>query len=84
MKRDEITVMKAIAICYKPYLKPEEAMIYCNLGHTQLAKRLGEFGIYKNTRGYYKREELDLMMSGGEIKLVEKAAALPFSRRHCQ
>lgn len=38
MKREEISIVKAIAICYKPYLKPEEAMVYCNLGHTQLAK----------------------------------------------
>jgi len=64
MKKEQIVVMKAIAICYKPYLKPEEAMIYCNLEHTQLAKRTAAFGIYKNDSGYYKREELDLMMSG--------------------
>lgn len=64
MKREEIAVLKAVAICYKPYLKPEEAMIYCNLGHTQLAKKLGELGIFKNSSGYYKREDLDFMMSG--------------------
>jgi hypothetical protein len=28
MKRDDMVVMKAVAICFKPYLKPEEAMIY--------------------------------------------------------
>lgn len=39
-------------------------MIYCNLGHTQLAKKLEELGIFKNESGYNKREELDLMMSG--------------------
>lgn len=71
MKQEEISILKAIALCYKPYLKPEEAMIYCNLGHTQLAKRLGEFGIYKNACGYYKREDLDLMMSGGPSKIQE-------------
>lgn len=60
--------MKAIAICYKPYLKPEEAMIYCNLGHTQLAKKLGESGIYKTPAGYYKKEDLDLMMLGNKVK----------------
>ena len=64
MKQEEIAVLKAVAICHKPYLKPEEAMIYCNLGHTQLAKKLGALGIYKNASGYYKREDLDLMMSG--------------------
>ena len=64
MKKDEVIVMKAITICFKPYLKPEEAMIYCNLEHTQFAKRTAAFGIYKNDAGYFKREELDLMMSG--------------------
>jgi hypothetical protein len=66
MRRSEIAVMKAVAICHKPYLKPEEAMIYCNLGRTQLAKKCDEFGVYKNNSGYYKREELDQMMGGGE------------------
>lgn len=56
--------IKAIAICYKPYLKPEEAMIYCNLQHTALAERLQALAIYKNESGYYKRADLDLMMSG--------------------
>lgn len=68
MKRDELAVMKAIALCYKPYLKPEEAMIYCNLGHTQLAKRLEESGVYKTAAGYFKREELNRMMEGGNWK----------------
>jgi hypothetical protein len=72
MKRDEVAVMKAVAICYKPFLKPEEAMIYCNLGHTQLSKRLSEFGVYKNARGYYKRDELDLMMGGAPYMAGEK------------
>lgn len=27
MKNNDVTVMKAIAIYFKPYLKPEEAMI---------------------------------------------------------
>jgi hypothetical protein len=64
MKKEELAYMRAVAICFKPYLKPEEAMIYCNLGRTQLTKRCEEFGIYKNNGGYYKREELDQMMSG--------------------
>ncbi len=64
MKTEELAVLKAVSICFKPFLKPEEAMIYCNLGHTQLAKRLNEHGIYKNSSGYYKREELDAMMAG--------------------
>lgn len=74
MKRDDIAVMKAVALCYKPYLKPEEAMIYCNLEHTQLAKKLQEHGIYKNSSGYYKREDLDFMMSG-EPSRIQKAVA---------
>lgn len=68
MKRDDMAVMKAVAICYKPFLKPEEAQIYCNLGHSQLTKRAGEMGVYKTASGYYRREELDLMMEGRPIK----------------
>ncbi|HTR29921.1 MAG TPA: hypothetical protein VMH27_11670 [Puia sp.] len=64
MKRSDLVVMKGVALCYKPYLKPEEAMIYCNLEHTQLAKRLGEYGVFKTNSGYYKREDLDRMMAG--------------------
>lgn len=63
--------MKAIAICFKPYLKPEEAMIYCNLGRTQLTKKCEEYGIFKNSNGYYKREELDLIFSGAPSKIIE-------------
>lgn len=64
MKNEELTVLKGVAICFKPFLKPEEAMIYCNLGHTQLAKKLSEFGILKTTSGYYRKEDLDIMMAG--------------------
>jgi hypothetical protein len=63
-KKEEVLVMKAVALCFKPYLKPEEAMIYCNLEHTQFAKRTAAAGIYKNEGGYYEREALNLMMSG--------------------
>ena len=72
MRRSEIAVMKAVAICHKPYLKPEEAMIYCNLGRTQLLKKCDEFGIYKNNSGYFKRDELDSMMSGAQSLLIKK------------
>ncbi len=64
MRKTEIAVMKAVAICYKPFLKPEEAMIYCNLGRTQLSKKCEEFGVYKTNNGYFKREDLDMMMAG--------------------
>ncbi len=69
MRRSEIAVMKAVAICHKPFLKPEEAMIYCNLGRTQLSKKCDEFGVYKNTSGYLNRQELNLMMAGEETLL---------------
>jgi hypothetical protein len=72
MKYNDDTVMKAIAICFKPYLKPEEAMIYCNLGRTQLAKKCEEYGIFKNKNGYYKKEDLDLILSGGPTLLENK------------
>jgi hypothetical protein len=67
MKTDELVVLKAVSICFKPFLKPEEAMIYCNLGRTQLAKKLNESGIYKNRSGYYRKEDLDAMMAGVAI-----------------
>ena len=68
--------MKAIAICFKPYLKPEEAMIYCNLGRTQLAKKCEEYGVFKNRNGYYKKEELDLILSGGPTTFEAKVKKL--------
>lgn len=64
IKREELITMKAIAICFKPYLKIEEALIFCNLGRTQFAKRSEDFGIYKNNNGYFKREDLEKMMAG--------------------
>ena len=76
IKRDELIAMRAIAICFKPFLKPEEALIYCNLGRTQFAKNCEQFGIYKNNAGYYKREELDKMLSGEESLLKEAAKNL--------
>jgi hypothetical protein len=76
MKQNVTTIMKAIALCYKPYLKPEEALIYCNLQRSQLAKRCEEFGIYKNGSEYYKREELDKMLAGEPTVLAEKAKKL--------
>ena len=72
IKRDELITMKAIAICFKPYLKPEEALIYCNLGRTQFAKNCEERGIFKNNSGYYKREEIDKMLSG-EANTISEA-----------
>ena len=63
-KWEERAVMKAVAICFKPYLKPEEAMIYCNLGRTQLAKKCDEYRVYKNHSGYFKKEDLDRMLAG--------------------
>ena len=68
MKYNDQALMKAIAICYNPYLKPEEAMIYCNLGRTQLAKKCGEYGIFKHNNGYYKKDDLDLILSGAPTK----------------
>lgn len=64
IKKEELIMMRAIALCFKPYLKPEEAQIYCNLGHTQLLKKCEEFGVFKNESGYYEREALNRIMSG--------------------
>jgi hypothetical protein len=76
IKREEQAMMKAVALCFKPFLKPEEACIYCNLGRTQFAKKTEEFGIYKNSSGYFKKEELDRMLSGEPSPFVEAAKKL--------
>lgn len=64
VKIEEQIVMRAVAICFKPFLKPEEALIYCNLGRTQFAKKCEIFGVYKSITGYFKKEDLDRMLSG--------------------
>lgn len=56
--------MRAIALSFKPFLKPGEACIYTNLGHTQFAKRCEELGVYKNSNSYYKKEDIDKMLAG--------------------
>jgi hypothetical protein len=83
VKKYEKIVLKAVALCYKPFLKPEEAMIYCNLGRTQLSKKCEEFGIYKNDAGYFKRDDLDKMLSGApsDIDLASDQLTLKFRRR---
>jgi hypothetical protein len=73
IKHDELIVMRAIALCFKPYLKPEEASIYCNLGRTQMAKKFEEYGVYKNNAGYFKKEDIDRMLSGEPSPLIEAA-----------
>lgn len=70
IKRDELTVIRAISLCFKPFLKPEEALIYCNLGRTQFAKKCEEHRVYKNNMGYYKREDIDKMLSGETTPLL--------------
>lgn len=76
IKRDELIAMRAIAICFKPFLKPEEALIYCNLGRTQFGKKCEEFGLYKNNSGYFKREDLDKMLCGAPSLITEAASKL--------
>ena len=67
-KETETIIMKAIALCFKPYLKPEEAMIYTNLGRTRLPTKCEEYSIFKNDGDYYKKEDLDLIFNGGPTK----------------
>jgi hypothetical protein len=64
IRKQDIVVMKAVALCFKPFLKPEEALIYCDLGRTQFAKKCDEFGVYKNSSGYFKKDDLDRILSG--------------------
>jgi hypothetical protein len=42
-----------------PYLKPEEAMIYFNLGRTQLAKKCEEYPFLKIITVTIKREAVE-------------------------
>jgi hypothetical protein len=76
LKNYDKAIMKAVALCIKPYLKPEEAMIYTNLERTRLALKCQEYGITKNANGYYSREDLDLILSAAPSKLDAKADAL--------
>ena len=73
IKREEQITMRAIALCFKPFLKPEEALIYTNLGRTQFAKKCEEYRVYKSNTGYYKKEDIDRMLSG-EVIAFKKAA----------
>ncbi|MBW8683428.1 hypothetical protein [Chitinophaga rhizophila] len=81
VKKEEQIVMRAVAICFKPYLKSEEALIYCNLGRTQFAQKCKEFGIFKNTAGYYEREQLDNFMGGEELAIKKQVDSKNLDRR---
>jgi hypothetical protein len=80
MKREERIVMKAVALCFKPFLKPEEALIYCNLGRTQFARKCEEYGVYKNNSGYFKKEDIDRMLSG-ESSILQASERLAVGGR---
>ena len=73
MKKDNKSMMKAVALCFEPYLKPEEAMIYCDLGRTRMALKFQEYGIYKTASGYYRKEDLDRFLSGELVKIDFKS-----------
>jgi len=76
MKHQDLAPMKAVALCLKSHLKPEEAMIYTNLGRTRLAMKCEEYGIYKNANGYYARADLDLILAGAPPKINEAVERL--------
>lgn len=73
MQEEEKIITKAIAMCFKPYLKPEEAYIYTNLEKSRFAEKCQDFGIFKTSAGYYSREALDKMMGGSPSNILEKA-----------
>lgn len=81
LKNHDRAIMKAVALCIKPYLKPEEATIYTNLERTRLALKCQEYGIFKNANGYYSREDLDLIVSGAQSKLEEKVDGIVLGRK---
>ncbi|NLU91363.1 hypothetical protein [Chitinophaga sp. Ak27] len=80
INKDELVVMRAIALCFKPFLKPEEAQVYTNLGKSQLAKKAQEMGVYRNVSGYYKREELDTLMNGSPSPFESAATHLSIKK----
>ncbi|TWV98001.1 hypothetical protein [Chitinophaga pinensis] len=71
IKQEELVTMRAIALCFKPFLKPEEALIFCNLGRTQFAKKCEEYGLFKNDNGYYKREDIEKMLNGEKVIVMQ-------------
>ncbi|WP_346319464.1 hypothetical protein [Chitinophaga sp. YIM B06452] len=80
IKSDELIVMRAIAICFKPYLKPEEAYIYTNLGRTQFALKCSEFGVLKTSSGYFRKEDLDRLMAGEPSRFLSAADDLQLKK----
>jgi hypothetical protein len=82
MAKYDLAVIKAVALCFKPYLKPEEAMIYCNLEHSHFARRCEQYGVYKNNNGYYKRQDLDKIVSGEPpLSMDERLKAFNLNKR---
>ena len=80
INKQDLATMKAVALCHKPYLKPEEALIYTNLARTQFAKKCGEYRVYKTASGYYKKEDLDRMMSGEGSSITQAAKNLKIKK----
>jgi len=66
--------MKAVAICFKPYLKPEEACIFLNLESTQLRKLTADLQIFKTNAGYFRREDLLKVAEGYQGNGITEAA----------
>ena len=44
------------------------------MGRTQFAKNCEEYGIYKTNSGYYRKEDIDKMLSG---EIVAAVASTP-------
>jgi hypothetical protein len=46
-----------------------------------MASKADEFGIYRNNGGYFKREQLDLMLSGAPSIIDKKADQIRIMKR---
>jgi hypothetical protein len=66
--------MKVVAICFKPYLKQEEACIFLNIESTQLRKLTTDLQVFKTNGGYCKREDLEKIAEGYQGYAVTNAA----------
>lgn len=47
MRKEELILLEEIALCYKPFLEPEEMCIYCGPGRTQVTKSENNSGSLK-------------------------------------
>ena len=66
--------MQALTIPHKQYLTVEEAQIYLGCSRNYVTQQAKRYGFYKNSNGYYKRSDLDLILSGAKPVRIQNLA----------